>query len=228
MTVTRRSQALRRIRPGGGPEDHERWQQRKSLKTRQDMLEAAIDGLVEHGYAGLSINDVVRRTGVSRGAVHHHFPSRSALLAGLIEHVFYHRMRHFLDEFLARLKQPLPGDMPDNPHRLAIELHWQSLHSREFAAYLRLAVAARSDKALADIFRPAARLYDEVWIGEMRHAFPLWRGAEDKMQLASDLTQAVQTGLLIHQPTIGEERTSQIQDRIAAMVEELAREAQSS
>lgn len=225
MTGTRRSQALRRIRPGGGPEDHARWQQRKSLQTREDMLEAAIDGLVEFGYAGLSINDVVRRTGVSRGAVHHHFPSRSALVAGLIEHVFYHRMRQFLDDFLARLKQPEPGDDPESPHRLAMDLHWRSVQSREYAAFLRLSVAARSDEVLAEIFEPAARLYDEVWIEEMRHAFPQWRGAEDAMQLASDIALVIHTGMLIQQSTIGGIRSRNVQQRIIALVEEIAREA---
>ncbi|GGD78936.1 TetR/AcrR family transcriptional regulator [Croceicoccus mobilis] len=225
MTVTRRSRALRRIRPGGGPEDHERWQQRKSLQTREDMLEAAIDGLVEFGYAGLSINDVVRRTGVSRGAVHHHFPSRGALVAGLIEHVFYHRMRQFLDDFLARLKVPEAGDVPQTPHRLAMEMHWQSVESREYAAFLRLSVAARSDEALAEIFLPAARLYDEVWLGEMRHAFPQWRGAEDEMQLASDIVLTVHTGLLIQQSTIGAARSHNVQEKIIALVEGIAREA---
>ncbi len=221
MTVTRRSLALQRIRPGGGPEDHQRWQQRKSLKTRQDMLEAAIDSIVEHGYAGLSINDVVRRTGVSRGAVHHHFPSRAALLAGLIEHVFYHRMRHFLDDFLTRLKQAPQGT---EPYRMAVQLHWQSVQSREYGAFLRLSVAARSDDDLAAVFIPAARLYDEVWLEEMHHAFPQWREAPALMRLANDLTQAVHTGLLVNRAVLGATRSESVLERVVTLVEDLARE----
>ena len=58
--TTRRSQALHRIRPGGGPDDRTRWQQRKSSMTREAILEAAVDSLVDTGYAGLSTNDVAR------------------------------------------------------------------------------------------------------------------------------------------------------------------------
>lgn len=209
------------MRPGGGPEDHQRWQQRKSLKTRQVMLDAAIDSIVEHGYAGLSINDVVRRTGLSRGAVHHHFASRHALLTGLIEHVFYHRMRHFLDDFLAQLKQAPPGS---DPYRLAVQLHWHSVQSREYGAFLRLAVAARSDHDLAAVFVPAARLYDEIWLGEMHHAFPQWREAPALMRIANDLTQAVHAGLLVNGAVLDEMRFDAVLERVVTLVEDLARE----
>jgi len=221
-TTTRRSQALSRIRPGGGPDDRTRWQQRKSSMTREAILEAAVDSLVDTGYAGLSTNDVARRAGVSRGAMHHHFASRADLVEGLIEHVFYHRMRQFLDDFLARLKQAPAGE---DPYRMAMELHWRSVQSREYGAFLRLAVAARSDEALAAIFTPAARLYDEIWLGEMHYAFPQWREAPDLMRIANDVTQAVHAGLLINGATWGDARMAAVLERAALMVEDLAREA---
>ena len=49
------------MRPGGGPDDRQRWQQRKASLTREAILEAAVDSLVDTGYAGLSTNDVARR-----------------------------------------------------------------------------------------------------------------------------------------------------------------------
>lgn len=217
--------ALRKIRPNGGPEDFERWQQRKSSLTRESILDAAVDSLVESGYAGLSTNDVARRAGVSRGAMHHHFPNRIALVRGMIEHVFYRRMRHFLDDFVARLKVIDPDDETVQPHVIAVELHWHSVQSREFEAYLRLAVAARNDTELAAAFDPAARRYDEVWLEEMDHAFPQWRSAPDLMRLASDVTQALQLGLLINGSTIGEERVRAIQDELVGVVKRLAEAA---
>lgn len=225
MVVTRRTQALKKIRPGGGPEDHDRWQQRKSSLTRENILEAATDCLVENGYAGLSTNDVARRAEVSRGAMHHHFASRAELVRGLIEHVFYRRMRHFLDDFLARLKQPEEGDAAGTPQRMAVDLHWQSVQSREYAAYLQLAVAARSNEELSAIFVPASRLYDEIWLEEMHHAFPLWRETPELMRLANDLTQATHIGLLISGAAFGDARCAEVQDMLINVVEELARKA---
>ncbi|QNE07468.1 TetR/AcrR family transcriptional regulator [Croceicoccus marinus] len=221
--ATRRAQALSRMRPGGGPDDRQRWQQRKASLTREAILEAAVDSLVDTGYAGLSTNDVARRASVSRGAMHHHFASRADLVEGLIEHVFYHRMRQFLDEFLARLKQAPPGE---DPYRMAMELHWRSVQSREYGAFLRLAVAARSDDALAAIFTPAARLYDEIWLGEMHHAFPQWREAPELMRIANDVTQAVHAGVLINGAIWGDERSAAVLERAAMLVEDLAQLAQ--
>jgi len=226
MKVARRDVALRKIRPGGGPEDFARWQQRKSSMTRENILDSAIDSLVDSGYAGLTTNDVARRAGVSRGAMHHHFPTRLALVSALIEHVFYRRMRHFLDDFVARLKVPGPDDRMMEPHVLAVDLHWHSVQSREFEAYLRLAVAARNDTELAEAFLPAAKRYDEVWLDEMHHAFPQWRNAPELMRLASDFTQALQMGLLVNGSTIGEERMSAIHKELTEVVKRLAEAAQ--
>ncbi|WP_066765373.1 TetR/AcrR family transcriptional regulator [Croceicoccus pelagius] len=225
MVVARRDLALRKIRPNGGPEDFDRWQQRKSSLTRESILDAAVDSLVESGYAGLSTNDVARRAGVSRGAMHHHFPNRIALVRGMIEHVFYSRMRYFLDDFVARLKVIDNADAELQPHVIAVELHWHSVQSREFEAYLRLAVAARNDPELAEAFDPAAKLYDEVWLEEMDHAFPQWRNAPELMRLASDFTQAVQLGLLINGSTIGEDRVRMIQNELIGIVMRLAEAA---
>ena len=121
------------------------------------------------------------------------------LVAAVVEHVFYHRMRRFLADHFAMLAER--GE--DMVVEIACEAHWQSVQSREYLAYLELAVAARSDAELNALFAPAACLYDEVWTREMIEAFPQWRQHWDDLKLASDFTQAVHMGMLLHQPVFG-------------------------
>ena len=92
------------LQPPGPDATPARWQQRKSARTRLRIIEAAIDCLVENGFAGLTTQAVVERTGVSRGAMHHHFPTLIALVGAVVEHVFFERMRLFLEDYLERMK----------------------------------------------------------------------------------------------------------------------------
>ena len=55
-------------------------QQARSRATRRQLLDAAIDELVERGYAGFTTSGVARRAGVSRGAQQGHFANKDALL----------------------------------------------------------------------------------------------------------------------------------------------------
>ena len=51
------------------------------------ILDAAVDCLVEEGYAGASTLAVQARAGISRGRLLHHFPSRAELLVAACDHL---------------------------------------------------------------------------------------------------------------------------------------------
>jgi AcrR family transcriptional regulator len=197
---------LAAMRPAALGEEPVRWQQRKSAQTRLRMLEAGVDALVEGGYAGLTTAQVAERAGVSRGAMHHHFATRIDLVGAVVDHIFYQRMRLFLDEYLAMMAQRRGEELID----LATEAHWRSVQTREYAAYLELAVAARTDAELNLAFEPAARRYDEVWTAEMIESFPQWRDQWEAMKQGSDFAIAVHSGLLLHGPVFGPERMAQV------------------
>jgi len=177
-----------------------RWQQRKSAQTRLRLVEAGVDCLVEGGYAGLTTAAVAERCAVSRGAMHHHFGTRLELVAAVVEHVFYQRMRRFLADYFAALAERGEELLVE----VACEAHWISVQTREYSAYLELAVAARVDGELGVLFEPAARQYDEVWTREMIEAFPQWERHWEDFKLASDFTQAAHMGLLLHRAAFGE------------------------
>lgn len=202
---------LEAMRPGGQDAEPVRWQQRKSAQTRLRMMEAAVDCLVEGGYAGLTTAQVAERAQVSRGAMHHHFATRIDLVAEVVNHIFYQRMRLFLDDYLGLMAQRREEELIE----LAGEAHWRSVETREYAAYLELAVAARTDAELNAAFEPSARRFDEVWTAEMIESFPQWREQWEAMKQSSDFTIAVHSGLLLHRPVFGKERIEQVL-RVAA------------
>jgi len=204
--TTMQKRMLAAMRPNGMGEVPERWQQRKSAQTRLKMLEAAVDCLVESGYQGLTTAQVAERASVSRGAMHHHFATRMDLVAAVVEHVFYQRMRLFLEDYLASMAQARDVLLID----LATQAHWRSVQTREYAAYLELAVAARTDAELDAAFEPAARRFDEVWTAEMIESFPQWQDQWEAMKLGNDFAIAVHSGLLLHRPVFGPERIEQV------------------
>jgi AcrR family transcriptional regulator len=51
--------------------------------ARAALLAAAVEELVEHGHAGISLRAVARRAGVSHAAPKHHFDDRSGLLTAV-------------------------------------------------------------------------------------------------------------------------------------------------
>jgi AcrR family transcriptional regulator len=211
---TSRERMLAALRPADLSATPARWQQRKSVRTRVKLVEAAIHCLVEGGYPGLTTQAVAERTGCSRGSMHHHFPTRIDLVAAVIDHVFYERMRLYLGDYLKDLDGLSHADMV----ALATSAHWRSVQTREYGAYLELAVAARTDVELEEMFAPAARRYDEVWFSEMTSTFPFWRDRWEAMLRVNDFVIGAHMGMLIQRTVLGEARTAQL----GKMIEQFA------
>lgn len=202
-----RDRALSALRPNHQAEPPAKWQQRKSARMRDRLISAAVDCLVEGGYPGLTTAAVAARSGVSRGAMHHHFQTRLELVSAVVAHVVYHRMRTYLADYFDAIEHHLGEPQIE----LACEVHWRSVQTRDYAAWLELTVAARTDSELAEIFLPAARRYDEVWTSEMVEAFPQWQDHWDLLKLASDFTSAMHMGMLLHAPVF---RSAERMDRL--------------
>ncbi|MFI6155004.1 ScbR family autoregulator-binding transcription factor [Kitasatospora sp. NPDC051170] len=62
--------------------------QERAVRTRRLILEAAASVFDEHGYEGATINQVVARAGVTRGALYFHFTSKRELARGVLAEQF--------------------------------------------------------------------------------------------------------------------------------------------
>ncbi|HLI58544.1 MAG TPA: TetR/AcrR family transcriptional regulator [Solirubrobacteraceae bacterium] len=54
-------------------------------QRREQVIDAALQVIVEQGYAGVSIEAIARTAGVTRPVIYDHFPNLGALLQALIE-----------------------------------------------------------------------------------------------------------------------------------------------
>jgi AcrR family transcriptional regulator len=213
------ARVLEQMRPAHYVDPQAPWQQRKSQEMRVRILECTMTCLVAKGYSALSTNDIVQMAKVSRGAMHHHFPSRDRLISALIEHVFYKRMENFLRDYVEMLR--VKGEAADVES--ASDTYWASVKTPEYAAYLELAIAARSDEELNRAFVPAARQYDRVWATEMLRYFPQWKEHKAALELANDLAMVAYMGLLVHEPIFGD--ATRI-DRIRGLLTDIVRKLQ--
>jgi len=57
------------------------------LKRRDQLVECAIDAIVDTGYSRTSVAEVARRAGVSKGVVTYHFPAKDDLIQAVIASV---------------------------------------------------------------------------------------------------------------------------------------------
>lgn len=73
--------------PAGYRIERERPRRRRNGETaRLKAIQAAIELFAVGGYGGTSIADVAAKTGLSQSGLLHHFPSKTALLAAVLEH----------------------------------------------------------------------------------------------------------------------------------------------
>lgn len=207
---------LEQMRPAHFVDPQAPWQQRKSQEMRIRILDCTMTCLVAKGYSALSTNDIVQMAKVSRGAMHHHFPSREKLVSALIEHVFYKRMENFLRDYVEMLR--VKGEAADVES--ASDTYWASVKTPEYAAYLELAIAARTDAELNRSFLPAARQYDRIWATEMVRYFPQWKEHGAALELANDIAMVAYMGLLVHEPVL--ENGGRI-ERIRALLIDIVR-----
>jgi AcrR family transcriptional regulator len=193
------ARVLAQLEPEGLGAEGQSWQQRKSVQTRVTILEAAIECLRRHGYGRTTTQLIAEIAGISRGAMLHHYATKQDLMASVIDYTMYKRMVVFLDGARA-LK-----DADRIIGMAGIEVFWESLLTAEFSAYLELAIAARTDPELAEVFLPKARRYDRTELAEVIRAFPEWAEHFDAYALAMDYCHTTMQGLLINRDIWREE-----------------------
>lgn len=124
-----------------------RTQQERSAATRALLLEAAYESLLEGGYSATTVGHVQQRAGVARGTLLHHFPTRGALMAGVVQDIIERRLEVLTVAGVHHGAEP--SDWDD-----IVDLIWHELQSPPFAAALELWVAARTDPDLREALTP--------------------------------------------------------------------------
>ena len=118
-----------------------RTQAERRSKTRKQILDAAVDCLISLGYAKTTTLEVQRRAGLSRGALLHHFPSKTELLISTIHHLAAIRLKEWKQRIA---ENPCKSNKLDT----AIDLIWESFSGPLFYVTMELRSAARNDEEL--------------------------------------------------------------------------------
>ena len=135
---------------------------RNPEKTRQRILDAAESLILDHGFGATSVDAVVSRAGITKGAFFHHFPSKAELGRALIER-FAHADREFFAAQLERARR-LASD-PLQQVLLLIGLYEEAFEAMEeptpgclFASYIY-----------------ENKLFDEATLAVLRESTLHWR-----------------------------------------------------
>lgn len=81
--------------------------ERKADRTRRQILDAAFQEIYRHGYQGMRLDDVIAATGLTKGALYHHFPNKQALGYAVVDEIIRGFVHQFWLEPLAESRQPL-------------------------------------------------------------------------------------------------------------------------
>jgi AcrR family transcriptional regulator len=127
-----------------------RTQAERSERTRELLLDATVECLVELGYAHTTVQEICQRAGLSRGAQQHHFTTKAELMTSALEHLF----GRLSSQILAATAQ-----LPSGQERLdqGIDLLWEAYSGTLSTAAVELWVAARTDAELRRSLLPVDR-----------------------------------------------------------------------
>jgi AcrR family transcriptional regulator len=139
-----------------------RTQEQRRRATQAAVLAAALEVLIDDGYANFSANAVAARAGVSRGALERYFPTKNDLLVAVTQHAMDTAVAH-AERLAARGgKRTIERFLLDSEH---------FFFSPVYRAMVELAIAAASDKALAKKHGPivarAREGLNRIWLDSL-------------------------------------------------------------
>ena len=193
------------------------WQAEKSALTRQAILEAAVRCFVQHGYTNTTTAMIAEEGDVSRGAMMHHFSSRSAVMEAVVGYLHVRRLNEY-----RQLMSDI--DSPDQmltraAIRTSVETAWKYVNLPSFIAYQELLGAARTDPALASAVDEVERDFEREFLKTVRAVFPHWEQVKS-LKAAHELVQFVMQGMgVAHRSPQREQRARRVIDTVTDYLE---------
>lgn len=121
-----------------------RTQAERREATRTALIDAAITCIHERGYHSTSTQLVAKLAGVTRGAVTHHFPTKTELMEAVVREVYARDLERYRAMFIAAGREGF-FDLP--------EMGWQVVGTPSGVAVTEILLATRSDPELAEHLR---------------------------------------------------------------------------
>ncbi len=201
------------------------WQAQKSAMTRDRILDAAIDCFINLGYTNVTTAKVASTAGVSRGAMLHHFPSKTELIQAAVEYLH----GKLLEDYTTRVHGIPKSKKGKKRRRAGLDAYWDHLTGDLAVAYHELCVAGRTDPELKSILQSSSKQFGEHVRDTNVELLDESSDREDRVLLAMDVTKFMMEGMAVGRLTMAdEERIPILLDYLADRLEEIFEEGEST
>lgn len=192
--------------PGSNPPAR-RSQQDRRESTQRGVLEATLRCIGRVGYAQMSLQEIAKEAGVSRGAITHHYATKLDLAAAAMEHFFTARYERLMDRLADKGALSLDERL--------------DILGKEFEDFFpigfEIIVALRTDTELQARYYPLTQTrFDEMSLGYER-MFPEFAKAKSP-QILIAVVAAFYRGLFIEGFSSPRERLSEMTEVFKTMV----------
>ncbi len=215
----RRKLALQQAKENSDPEH---WQTTKSEFTRESILHAIVECLAEYGYSNLTLGQVARKAGLSKGAMQHHFESKSAAIEAALQFIFQQQLE------LQQSYVKGPCETQDEVHSRRIDALWDFVQDPSYTAFLEIAMAARTDPHLRELVNTQYRQYRTQARARVGMVMPEWQTDLDQFKVISRLTNYVLEAMALRK-TLGlndEAEDAALREHIKRLVADLFEQTQ--
>lgn len=111
--------------------------QQRSLRTKQKLLDAALEAFSENGYKGTSTRDIAARAGVHHPLITYHFSNKDRLWRSAVKYVF----ADFIAE-LQKAQETFAGECPKSRFATMIRIYVH--HAARFPALHKIVLQESS------------------------------------------------------------------------------------
>ncbi len=132
-------------------------QAERRASTRRAILDATVEVLVDQGYAGATTTAIVRRAGMSQGALFRHFPTKADLFGACVEDLF----PRLVEQYAAVIAQAATADPDASVATVVLHPLLQAMERPDVRAAAELVTASRTDPDLAARLDPVQRTHRE-------------------------------------------------------------------
>ena len=199
------------------------WQAEKSAMTRSAILEAAIQCLLELGYASTTTALIANNAGVSRGAMMHHFPSRMSVMRAVIDFLHGRRLQEYRD-LMADIDNP-GQSLTHDAIAKSVESAWQYVNLPSFLGYHELLTASRTDAELRQVIEPVEKDFEKQFLDTAKAVFPHWKNIA-RLEGAHDMVQFLMKGMVLSHMTVREKaRVRRVKAYLTAILSDIYQEA---
>lgn len=153
-------------------------------RTRELLLRATVECLVEFGYAGTTTQRVQERAGLSRGALLHHFGSKADLFVAAIQFIAARQVEEI---------RSITSGVGDQGLAAVVAAFRAAMSGPEFLAGLELWMSARTDPSLHAALFTAER---ELGV-ELRAVFQRVAGDDERSRTRFETLMMLLRGIAV-------------------------------